>query len=237
MDGAGNEATTGKRTDGTAATFRLPVRIDTRLAVGVRSRRTRRLDPDVLAPLGRRIRLTGRLSNADGQPLDGATIEAIEKRPDGSMLPTGLTTTNEYGGFRYLLRARRNRELIFRYPGSRRIGAATAKFRLRVPGTTSIRVSRRKIRNGQSVRFTGQVLTRPVPTNGKLIEMQAYFRGRWRTFATLRTDRRGTWRFRYRFGATLGRVTYRFRAQLPYEGGYPFVTGHSRVARVVVVGP
>jgi hypothetical protein len=69
------------------------------------------------------------------------------------------------------------------------------------------------------------------------VEMQAYFRGRWRTFSTLRTNRRGGWKFRYRFGATLGRVTYRFRARMPSEGGYPFITGHSRVAKVVVVGP
>ena len=75
-----------------------------------------------------------------------------------------------------------------------------------------------------------------MPANGKLLEMQAYFRGRWRTFATLRTDSRGAWKFRYRFGATLGRVTYRFRAQLPSEGGYPVATGHSRVAKVLVLG-
>jgi hypothetical protein len=85
--------------------------------------------------------------------------------------------------------------------------------------------------------FSGRVLTGPVPAAGKLLEMQAHFRGRWRTFATLRTDRRGAWKFRYRFGATLGRVTYRFRAQLPSEGGYPFVAGRSRVAKVVVIGP
>jgi hypothetical protein len=237
LDRAGNEATSGKRTDGSAATVRLPLRIDTRLAVGLRRRSGRRLDADLVAAFGRRLRITGRLTNADGQPLDGASIEALEKRLDGTTLPVGLATTNEYGGFRYLLRATRNRELTFRYGGSRRIGAATARFRLRVPATSSIRVNRSKVRNGQGVLFRGRVLTRPVPANGKLIEMQAHFRGRWRTFATLRSDDRGAWKFRYRFGATLGRVTYRFRAQLPYEGGYPFVTGRSRVAKVVVLGP
>jgi hypothetical protein len=93
------------------------------------------------------------------------------------------------------------------------------------------------VRNGDGVDFSGRVPSRPLPTGGKLIEMQAHFRGRWRTFSTLRTDRAGRWRFPYRFGATLGRVTYRFRARLPSEGGYPFVTGRSEVARVVVLGP
>jgi hypothetical protein len=29
---------------------------------------------------------------------------------------------------------------------------------------------------------------------------------------------------------------YRFRARLPSEGGYPFVTGTSRLAKVLVLG-
>jgi len=240
-DNAGNEASTGRRTDGSAAMLRLPARVDTRLLIGVPRRHRgnngrRRLDHKVTARYGSVLRLFGLLSNAEGQPLEAASIEALEERPDGTSLPNGLTTTRRDGTFRYVLRATRNRELLFRYPGSRRIGAATAVFRVEVPGATSIRVSRRTVRNGQAVLFSGRVRSRPLPLNGKLIEMQAHFRGRWRTFSTLTTDRRGRWRFRYRFGATLGRVTYRFRARLPSEGGYPFVTGHSHVAKVLVEG-
>jgi hypothetical protein len=238
VDRAGNEASTGKRTDGSAAAIRLPARIDTRLEVGKfrkRSRRTRpRFDAGVLATFGASLRLTGLLTNADGQPIDGATIEAFG---DSGNFAIGLATTGINGRFRYVLRATRNRDLVFRYGGSRRIGAATARFRLRVRAASSIHASRRRLRNGQQVTFTGRVLSRPLPASGKLIEIQAYFRGRWRTISTVRTDRTGRWRFPYRFGATLGRVTYRFRARLPVEGGYPFVSGHSRISKVVVVGP
>jgi hypothetical protein len=200
-----------------------------------RSHRTRpRFDADVLATFGARLRLTGLLTNADGQPIDGATIEAFGERGNFAI---GLATTGANGRFRYVLRASRNRDLVFRYGGSRRIGAATARFHLRVRAASSIQASRRRLRNGQQVTFTGRVRSRPLPESGKLIEIQAYFRGRWRTISTVRTDRAGRWRFPYRFGATLGRVTYRFRAQLPVEGGYPFVSGHSRVAKVVVIGP
>ena len=197
----------------------------------------RRLDNDVTARYGGVLRLTGLLSNSEGQPLEAATIEALEERPDGTSMPNGLATTRADGSFGYIIRATRNRELLFRYPGSRRIGVASAVFDLEVPAATSIRVSRRTVRNGRAVLFRGRVRSRPLPLNGKLIEMQAHFRGRWRTFSTLRTDRRGAWKFRYRFGATLGRVTYRFRALLPSEGGYPFIGGHSRVRRILVSGP
>jgi hypothetical protein len=243
-DYAGNEASTGSRTDGAAATLRLPARIDTRLAVGVLRKPSRPLggedrhfDSHVRADYGLRLRLTGRLANADGQPIEGATVEALEMRTDGTRVPIGLATSGRNGRFHYVVRATRNRWLVFHYLGSRRIGAARAQFRLRVRAMSSIDVSRDTVRNGQSVIFAGRVASRPVPPGGKLIEMQAHFRGKWRTFSTVRTDRAGLWRFPYRFGATLGRVTYRFRARLPSEGGYPFVTGRSRVARVVVLGP
>jgi hypothetical protein len=193
-----------------------------------------RFDADVLASFGAKLRVTGLLTNADGQPIDGAPIEAFGETGNFAI---GLATTGPNGRFRYVLRARRNRELVFRYGGSRRIGAAIAQFRLRVRAASSIQASRLRLRNGQQVTFTGRVRSRPLPATGKLIEIQAYFRGRWRTISTVRTNRSGHWRFPYRFGATLGRVTYRFRAQLPVEGGYPFAAGHSRVARVVVIGP
>jgi hypothetical protein len=255
VDQAGNEASTGRRADGSAATLRLPARIDTRLAVGVPRiivrrrierrhgrrrlvrRRIRRLDSNVIARQDRVIRLSGFLANADGQPIDGATIEALERRPKGGVVPVGLATTGTNGKFHYVLKATRNRDLLFRYGGSRRIGSATSDFALLVPANTSIRPDRKRLLNGQQVRFSGQVLTRPLPANGKLIEMQAHFRGRWRTFSTVRSGPGGRWRFPYRFGGTVGRVTYRFRARLPAEGGYPFISGNSRVVEVVVLGP
>ena len=93
VDQAGNEASTGKRTDGSAATLRLPARIDTRLRVGVPTRvrgrrgRTRvRFDSTVVAPFGRTVRLTGRLTNADGQPIEAATVEALQTNSEGATL-------------------------------------------------------------------------------------------------------------------------------------------------------
>jgi hypothetical protein len=255
VDRAGNEASTGRRSDGSAATLRLPARIDTRLAVGVARtivrrtvgrrhgrrrvlrRRVRRLDSNVVSTHGRVVRLSGFLANLDGQPIEGATIEALEKQPNGGVAPIGLATTRTDGKFRYALKAVRNRDVVFRYLGSRRIGSTLADFSLSVPAATAIRTNRSRLHNGEGVVFTGRVMTRPLPSAGKLVEMQAHFRGRWRTFSTVRATSRGGWRFPYRFGGTLGRVTYRFRARVPAEGGYPFISGNSRVVKVVVLGP
>ena len=105
-----------------------------------------------------------------------------------------------------------------------------------VRARSSIAVDRRFALNGQAVRFRGRLARGPIPDGGKLIDLQAFYRGRWRTFATPRTDSRGRWSYDYRFEATSGIVTYRFRARIRREAAYPYELGRSRVVRVTVRG-
>lgn len=87
---------------------------------------------------------------------------------------------------------------------------------------------------GRPVLFRGRV-GRPVPRGGKLVEVQAHFRGRWRTISTTRARRGGRWRFRYTFRTARWRAAYRLRARVPVEAGYPFSVGASRPVRVTVL--
>jgi hypothetical protein len=87
---------------------------------------------------------------------------------------------------------------------------------------------------GRPVLFRGRV-GRPVPRGGKLVEIQAHFRGRWRTISTTRARRGGRWRFRYTFRTSPWPASYRLRARVPVEGGYPFSAGVSRPVRVTVL--
>ena len=146
-------------------------------SAGTNTRQAPSFRPPVSAPFGRRVRLSGRLTNADGQPIEGGSVEALERRSDGTVLPIGLVTTDRRGRFRYVLQASRNRDVLFRYGGSRRIGTSTATVHLRVRGSSSMAASQSQLRNGESVLFVGRVTTRPIPAAGKLLEIQAYFRG------------------------------------------------------------
>ncbi len=255
-DRAGNEASTATTVNGARAAIRLPVRIKTGLRAGfvktkIRRRTVRRngkrrvvrrpvrvLVPRATIRFGRRASVRGTLANPDGQPIDGAGITVLGRRdvPGETFATLGLIRTDGRGRFRYRVKASANRLLRFRYAGSRRIRGATRHVRLRVPAATTISASPRRLLNGQTVTFAGRVRSGPVPRTGKLVEIQAFFRSRWRTISTTRSDARGQWRFPYRFGGTVGAVDYRFRARLPREGGYPFGTGVSRVARVIVRG-
>ena len=106
----------------------------------------------------------------------------------------------------------------------------------REPGARGWGRSRQRLSvdGGRPVLFHGRV-GRPLPRYGKLVEVQAHFRGRWRTISAVRARRDGRWRFRYVFGAASRRATYRLRARVPVEAGYPFAAGASPPVRVTVL--
>ena len=91
-----------------------------------------------------------------------------------------------------------------------------------------------KVRNRHATVFTGRLLGGPVPRRGVVIDLQVFFRKHWRTFAAPRTNRRGVYRFKYRFMA--GAATWRFRARVRRDSSYPFELGTSaRPVRVRVL--
>jgi hypothetical protein len=52
----------------------------------------------------------------------------------------------------------------------------------------------------------------------------------------LRTDQHGRWALRYRFRYVRCHTSYRLRARIPTETGYPFAQGHSPSRTVTVRG-
>ena len=81
--------------------------------------------------------------------------------------------------------------------------------------STTIHVSRNTAQLGDSITFSGRLAGGHVPQIGKLLELQAYDQGRWRSFpSTVRTDSRGRWRVSQRFERTTGTYTYRIRARI-----------------------
>jgi hypothetical protein len=86
------------------------------------------------------------------------------------------------------------------------------------------------------VQFAGNLLGRPYPAKGKVLDLQAYYRHKWRTFATPRAALTGKWRYTYRFEATRGSVLYKFRVRVRATSDYPYELGYSRLTNVRVRG-
>jgi hypothetical protein len=90
-------------------------------------------------------------------------------------------------------------------------------------------------RPGGTVRFRGRLLGGHLPAGGKVVELQARVDRRWRTFETVRTDRRGRVRRTHRFTPASSGRTYRFRLLARRESAYPFETGWSQTVAVRIL--
>ena len=258
-DQVGNERTVEADRTGRAMTVLLPLRTATRLRAGAAAARrcrvvrrrtvTRRVctTPPAATPsagpkplrlaFAATGRLAGVLETTTGRPLAGAPVAVAERlRSQTAWRPVTTATTDAAGVFSLPVAAGPSRTLRLTYAGSDTAFPATLEQRLLVPAAATLTADRRHARNGGRVMFTGRLRGRPVPRGGRTVDLQAHYRGAWRTFATPRTDSAGRWRFPYRFGATRGRVVYRFRALVKREAAYPYEQGASPTARVTVTG-
>lgn len=254
-DQASNQNSTDRRVNGEPMTLSLPLRVPTVLRAGIRSERTVRrsvkrrgkrrtirkrvvqLRSRADARYGERVSITGHLENRDGQRLPGAQVQVFSGSPTDRGQLVGVVTTDTGGGFSYETLADASRTFRFVYLGSPLTLPAETAVSLLTSAASTIQAAPRRLRNGQSVRFSGKLRALPAPPAGKLIELQVVLSGRWQTFRTTRTQADGSWAIRYAFRRTCGLLRYRFRARLPAEAGYAFQTGSTKTVIVTVRGP
>ena len=182
-----------------------------------------------LVRFGKRPRLAGRARRTDGAPIVSAFITVSPVRG-------GWTRTVVAGGGGYYslrLPAGPSRRLDVRAlaPGAGSLACTTARIGTRAGVTLK---ATERVRPGGRVRFRGRLKGRPVPARGKLVELQAFDGGRWRTFAQPRSRRDGRYTAAYRLRRTFGPRTFRFRARVRREAGYPYELGFSRRVTVRV---
>ena len=143
-------------------------------------------------------------------------------------------TTGPDGRYRVRLPAGANRNAVVSIPVPGTYASVCSRVRLRTRAGVRLRATRR-IAPGGTVRFTGRVLDRPFLRQSKLVELQAFDAGRWRTFAQPRAaSPSGRFRSSYRLRRTSAPRTFRFRARVRVEPGWDYLLGASPVARVRV---
>lgn len=202
-----------------------------------RGKRTRHLTRRVVR-LGARPQIAGRLTNAAGAPIAGARVWRFVAVTKGLWQLAGRPlTTSRTGRVRGWLPSRHSsrevRLVYFPYSDSNE-NVQSRDARLAVRSATTLNVDRGGYQNGETVRFSGRIISRPLNV-GQAVYLQAMVRGRWRTFDTTRADPNGRWRLRYRFSATRRVTAYRFRAVIPASNiPVRWATGQSRTLRVLV---
>jgi hypothetical protein len=177
----------------------------------------------------------GRLVN-DGEPVAGARVcVAGTPHVDGARERVLATpTTNVQGSFAARLPARPSRDIRVAYWADDE-HVSERYLHLRVPVRPRLRARPRStLHNGERARFRVDL---PEPAaQRRRVSLQALADGRWLRIRAGRTNAQGIWRSSYRFHATTGTRTYRFRASVPHQRGYPYRGGRSGIARVTVEG-
>lgn len=181
---------------------------------------------------GRAETITGRLTDAAGQPIAGAQI-AMLSTPAFAGAATSTSrgpVTKADGSFAIRLSPRLSSRTI-RFTYAARAGeAATAASRtlqLAVRAPVAMTVAPRTASSRGTIRFSGRLLAGPLPKGGKPVILEARSgRGAWIEFRVVRSGARGRFSAAYRFRFP-GPASYQFRAVCEQEADYPFATGSS----------
>lgn len=191
---------------------------------------------------GKAAMLRGRLVTPEGGAIAGATLQVASRVLAGNRgfreIAGARVVTGADGGFVYRVPPGASRQVRIAYRAYSRdtTFAAQRLFSLRTRAGVRLTVKPSRVRNGGRVTFRGRLRGGPKPRAGVIVVLQAREPGgRFRTFQSVRTKRKGG-RFsaRYRFSRTTRTTGFRFRALVRKQIGYAYSTGSSPVRRVTV---
>ena len=179
----------------------------------------------------------GLLQTIDGTALPGKTITITSQAAGWRASSTGSLTTDSAGRFSYILPAGASRTVTFSYGGDAILRPSLATQTIAVVGHSTIMVGRR-VRVGARLRISGRLAGGFVPPGGVLIQLWYRVRDVPAGFApfehAIATNSAGRWSISFPVSRGARGYTYLFRAVIPRQSGWPFLTTVTRtVARRV----
>jgi len=196
---------------------------------------TRTFVTNRLIRYGGRATLRGVLRDPTGNPIPNAAVDVLlqTERKNSRLRKVTTRATDANGRFEYKTSPGPSRLVRFAY--GHNTGDSSYVFthdvKVKTRAGVTLHVDRNQLRNGQSVRFYGTIRGNK---ERKVLEVQVQKPGGWDTIASVRSDSKGRWTWRYRFKRTYDPTRYKFRARVRTESGFPYATGHSRSRSVRV---
>jgi hypothetical protein len=233
FDRADNGAATGRRADGRPMLLQNPLKAVTELRAGFGERSSRRV-----VPCRAGSSFGGVLRTAAGTRLGGMQIRVVERFSAPPSARARTVTTGPDGGFAICLAAGPSREVTAHFAGTPRLSrSSTPILKLAVRTRIAMRASSQMARvGGRPIVFEGRIAAAPgtIPANGKSVQLQFRLPGlAWSEFRTIQTDRRGRFRYAYRFSDDDSRgALFQFRAYAPAQLDWPYEPAGSRPVTV-----
>jgi hypothetical protein len=179
------------------------------------------------------VRLT---CTTNGKAIEGAQLDIATRV--GTRPAVAADVTTDGAGHTTLRLAKGAGRMItvgYRMYTDDPVARATVTLKVVVSGKVALKASRRHLRNGQAVTLRGMLRGGEVPSRGVTLAVQWKDGYRWRPFAQIKTDRKGSFRYAYRFTRTSGKITYALRVQVTKgQVDYPYLATASKPVRVTV---
>jgi len=183
---------------------------------------------------GKATAVSGYLGLVDGTALSGAGVEVLAA-PDnglGQFAPIAGVTTNVYGEWSARVPAGPSRLIEAAYAGDGTTEPVTSgAVTLTVPAKIGMSISPRVLPWSATVTIRGHLEGGYVPPDGVALRLLIRYPGsrRGSSLLALRTNARGTFKIKWRFGSGRGVVTYPlWIATTATESDYPFSAAAAR---------
>jgi len=185
-------------------------------------------------PFARRaFKLNGRLLDAQGHAIPGATLDITQQIVGGGATRIiAHATTRADGTFTVRLPASASRLITVAYraySGDANY-AAEARATELVGAGSRLKVSQSHTSPNEMIFLTGRVLGH-IPPQGVVVELLVHYRGHWEPFRDPRTDSSGVFHAEYQFQGAVGRFPFRAEV-LAGQAGFPYASGYSKMVNV-----
>lgn len=186
---------------------------------------------------GAKIVITGRLVDAEGQPIADADVDVFEQLvlTAAPWTKIGTVKTDSQGGYVFRPQTTASRRLRFAFADKRDAAnyRATREVLVDVEGLMTISAKKKVLKPGGMIRLKGRLTIDQLPKTGTWVEIQVLDSGVWRTIATRKTSSKGLWTFKHRLRQSSG-ITFRFRSRLRSVGDVASAETKSPVLKVRV---
>jgi hypothetical protein len=230
-DAAGNATVTTQRQNGTPMVLSNPLKATTTLRASFNRRGLART-----VPYGRGVLFSGRLTTGTRTGLGGMPVRVVERFADGARPAERVSTVRTGADGTFAIRADPgpSRIIAVAFDGSPTLTrSAGHPLQLGVRSRVRLQASSGVARvGGAPLVFRGRVAAAPgeIPPAGKAVQLQFRLPGLpWAEFRTVQTDRRGRFRYAYRFSDDDSRgARFQFRAYAIKQAGWPYEAAGSR---------
>jgi hypothetical protein len=172
----------------------------------------------------------------NGKAIEGAQLDVVTRVGSRAAVASDVLTDGAgHATLRLAAGAGRAIAVGYRMYADDPIARATATLRVSVNGRVRLHGNHRTLHNGRALTLTGRLLGGYVPKRGVSLTVQWKDHHRWRPFAQIKTTKKGTFRYAYKFTRTNHRLTYTLRVQVSKgQLDYPFLAVASNAVKVTV---